>query len=54
MPTAVRRLIGQLSGGPSGVRVQSAARISAPISLLPARKSGAGFPSIRYRLILAL
>src|SRR5215813_13333193 len=41
MPTAVFRLIGQYSGGPSGVRAQSIARIRAPISPPPARNSAA-------------
>src|SRR5665213_1993710 len=37
--TAVRRLCGQLSGRPSGVDDQSRARINAPISPPPTRKS---------------
>ena len=37
--TAVRRLCGQVSGRPSGVDDQSWARINAPISPPPARKS---------------
>ena len=39
MRTAVRRLCGQVSGGPSGVADQSKARVNAPISPPPARKS---------------
>src|ERR1700679_2068578 len=39
--TAVRRLCGQVSGRPSGLNDQSWARISAPISPPPARKSPA-------------
>src|SRR5580704_1233679 len=37
--TAVRRLCGQVSGGPSGLADQGYARVSAPISPPPARKS---------------
>src|SRR6266851_6802622 len=37
--TAVRRLCGQVSGFPSGLLDQSSARINAPISPPPARKS---------------
>src|SRR3954453_16627371 len=39
MRTAVRRLCGQPSGDPIGVFDQSCARVSAPISPPPARKS---------------
>src|SRR5712692_2318081 len=39
MRTAVRKLCGQASGGPSGPADQSCARINAPISSPPARKS---------------
>src|SRR6202158_1817331 len=39
MRSAVRRLCGQVSGFPSGLADQSYARISAPISPPPARKS---------------
>src|SRR5260370_20539240 len=39
MRSAVRRLCGQVSGFPSGAADQSYARISAPISPPPARKS---------------
>jgi hypothetical protein len=39
MRTAVRRLCGQVSGLPSGVVDQSWARVNAPISPPPARKS---------------
>src|SRR5665213_971812 len=39
MRSAVRRLCGQVSGGPSGVADQSWARVKAPISPPPARKS---------------
>src|SRR6266404_4030218 len=37
--TAVRRLCGQPSGGPSGFAAQSKLRVNAPISPPPARKS---------------
>src|ERR1700712_5609791 len=37
--SAVRRLCGQLSGAPSGLADQSWARVNAPISPPPARKS---------------
>src|SRR5579872_2310387 len=40
IPTADRRLWGQLCGTPSGVAVQSAVRMRAPISPPPERKSG--------------
>ena len=41
MPRVVFRLCGQLSGGPSGVRDQSLARISAPSSPPPCRNAEA-------------
>ena len=40
MRTAVFRLRGQCCGGPSGVFVQSYARMSAPSSPPPSRKDG--------------
>src|SRR5712664_2118125 len=39
MRTAVRKLCGHASGGPSGLADQSYARVNAPISPPPARKS---------------
>jgi hypothetical protein len=36
---AVRKLCGQVSGDPSGVAAQGYARVNAPISPPPARKS---------------
>ena len=42
MPTAVLRLCGQLSGGPSGVVRQSKARMRAPISPPPAKTADSG------------
>src|ERR1700691_4421621 len=42
MRRQVRSVRGQLSGGPSGVAAQLKARMAAPISPPPARKSGAG------------
>src|ERR1700689_306589 len=39
MRPAVRRLCGQVSGFPSGLDDQSCARVNAPISPPPARKS---------------
>jgi hypothetical protein len=39
MRTAVRKLCGQVSGAPSGLADQSYARVNAPISPPPARKS---------------
>jgi hypothetical protein len=39
MRTAVRKLCGQVSGAPSGLADQSYARVNAPMSPPPARKS---------------
>src|SRR5476649_2200426 len=39
MRTAVRKLCGQVAGSPSGLDDQSCARVNAPISPPPARKS---------------
>jgi hypothetical protein len=41
MLTDVRRLCGQLSGGPTGVDAQSMVRIRRAISLSPGNRSGA-------------
>src|SRR5690242_5854483 len=42
MPTAVRRLLGQLAGGPSGVRLQSLSRRSSASSPRPVNKGASG------------
>src|SRR3954465_6342574 len=56
-PTRVLRPCGQLSGDPSGVTLQSWARMSAPISPPPERKSrlvfGPNLPCIAFGLVTA-